>query len=666
MTRRFNTIAVTLVLITVISTTVKAQLISENFPKLILVSPKQRIITKFQKVEFGLAISKQVDALVEKYFKTGEGINPYDPDQINVETHLIHHETKDTNIVYGFYYREYKRDQENDGWRETKIATNWRVRFTPDKLGRWDVQVKITGPKIINVLETNYTFQCFDSSRRGYLKRGNQGNISDRYLRFDSGEPFFGIGETIGWGIYERRVPESFDLMQKWINEFHDAGGNYVRLWALPGAFELERVKLGDYDAHQINAWELDRIFDLVTQKDIFVQFTLFIDEWFSNDHWIKEMRWDENPYKRELNLNEFIDFFSNKEAIRYAKNRMRYFASRWGYSPQLVVYEYMSEPEDEVSYDENEKYRQIYLDWVKEIDSYVKEELSDMGDHLSSVSFKQSGGNHREEAWKYWDIDVPSFNQYGQAKYVNYLDRFSLATNTQKLNPNKPYIFGEMGASSTPTLDFCNDVSFHNGIWSVSMMGVFASTPYWWWDSAIHKKGFQKELTGLKTFFNAEELHNYQLTVRKWHNKLLLNNADLEVFYMVDKKKGKVLGWAHNTDYWWPNYYHENECIKTAIDEKTGVHVDKNDTHDYSRNLKIEKLRTPKPLVGKKIVINGLKPADIVTVNWYNTRGKGGEIKELQVERVRVSPFGKIRISFPQSEKYSNGDYAFKIEKKQ
>ena len=640
-----------------------AQQIMESFLKAYVVYPKRPEIRKYQKLELGIIPTEKMHSLVKSYFKGRDGVNPYDPDQISLEAKFIHQLSGDTNTVYGFYHREYSRDKDKGTWKELYTVSNWRIRFAPDKEGVWEAIIKVTSPKITEIMETNFTFKCVPSDNKGYLIKGDKGDLSDRYLRFsDKGAPFFGVGETIGWSSYEKPTPESYDQIKKWIGEFVQEDGNFVRLWMLPGAYTIEHKKVGDYDDHQINAWELDRIFELAEEQDFFIQLLMFINEWCPEDNWEASMRWSGNPYKRGLNLGEIIDFFENEEAKRFAKNRLRYIAARWGYSTNLAVYEYMSEPEDEVSYDENLENRKIYLDWVKEMDEYMKNELGDMGEHVTCLSFKESGGNHREEAWVHWDIDIPSFNQYGQKKGINYLDRYSLVINTQKLNPNKPYVFSEMGANSTPTLDYCSDISLHNGIWAVSMMGVCASTPYWWWDNAIHLKGYQSNFKALNAFFSEESLHKYKLKPNQWHNRMSLKRADLEVFYLRDGEAGKVIGWVHNTDYWWANYYHENECIRKAIDDKTGTHVDKNDTHDYSKNLKVHKLKKPQPLEGKKVVIKGLHSKTNYTIRWYRTTGDGGEIKELKTT-VRSKASGNLKFIFPQSEKYSEGDYAFKIQ---
>ncbi|MBA3681584.1 MAG: T9SS type A sorting domain-containing protein [Bacteroidetes bacterium] len=117
-------------------------------------------------------------------FKDANGINPYDPDKISVEA-TFSFPGKQSQTVYGFYYREYSYNTNPppanptyltvDWIENTNLQYHWRVRFAPRYIGTYTVTWKITTSygTVINYQDNiGQTFSTITSNNPGFVKLG--------------------------------------------------------------------------------------------------------------------------------------------------------------------------------------------------------------------------------------------------------------------------------------------------------------------------------------------------------------------------------------------------------------------------------------------------------------------------------------------------------------
>ena len=142
-------------------------------------------VGKHEKLELGLVVMEGVDNKINEFIEKGKnGLNPYNPEDISVEIKFIS-PTYQERIIYGFYYESFIRTDES--WEKQSTKYNWRIRFSPDEIGKWTFSVKIiTKERTIESLGAK--FNCIESTNKGVLKKDNN---SGRYLCLsESNEPF--------------------------------------------------------------------------------------------------------------------------------------------------------------------------------------------------------------------------------------------------------------------------------------------------------------------------------------------------------------------------------------------------------------------------------------------------------------------------------------------
>jgi hypothetical protein len=243
----------------------------------------------------------------------------------------------------------------------------------------------------------------------------------------------------------------------------------------------LDAPGLGRY--YQETANRLDEILKLSEEKGVYIMLTFDYHGVFKDfvDRWASNAEWRTNPYNAANGgpCENQVDFFTNEDAKKIYKNKLRYIVARWGYSTNIACWEFFNEidnvmemvdlpPGDIVSW-----HREM-ADYLKKIDPYK---------HIvtTSVTYR--------EVPALWDIENIEFSQhhnYGSTdnmkkSILNYVDRFK-----------KPDVVGEFSLGwKGPDKDHPAELyegEMHNGLWR----GMFSPTPIlplpWWWEWHYHK----------------------------------------------------------------------------------------------------------------------------------------------------------------------------------
>ena len=278
-------------------------------------------------------------------------------------------------------------------------------------------------------------------------------------------------------------------------------GTNYLRielLEGLQGLLQLGNIEiesgeekdildapgLGRY--YQKTANRLDEILRASEEKGVYIMLTFDYHGIFKDfvDVWASDAEWRTNPYNADNGgpCENQLDFFTDSEAKRIYKNKLRYIVARWGYSPNIACWELFNEIDNVI--DLLDLPPKNIVNWHREMADYLKK--IDPYKHLISTSI-----SHREipDLWQIDNIDFSQHHLYGphgdlsdiKNSIEEYIDDF-----------NKPDVIGEFAAGwKGPGKDFTAteyEKTMHNGLWR----GMFSPTPIlplpWWWEWHYHK----------------------------------------------------------------------------------------------------------------------------------------------------------------------------------
>ncbi len=242
----------------------------------------------------------------------------------------------------------------------------------------------------------------------------------------------------------------------------------------------LDAPGLGRY--YEKTAERLDEILRLSEEKGLYVMLTFdhhgifkdFIDIWASN------AEWKTNPYNAANGgpCESPTDFFTNPEAKKIYKNRLRYLVARWGYSTHLACWEFFNEVDNVLNWQDIPPL--AIVNWHKEMADYLKQ--IDPYKHLvsTSVTSKEIPG-----LWEIESLDFTQHHNYGQTNgmkksILKYVEKFK-----------KPDVVGEFAMGDKgPGKDYpieLYEIELHNGLWR----GMFSPTPVlplsWWWEWHYH-----------------------------------------------------------------------------------------------------------------------------------------------------------------------------------
>jgi hypothetical protein len=221
----------------------------------------------------------------------------------------------------------------------------------------------------------------------------------------------------------------------------------------------------------------LDEFVDLCREHNIFVMLCLDVHGSIVGSEWL------DSPYNSDNGgpCESREEFFTNEQSRKKYKNRLRYIVGRWGYSPNIAVWELFNEI-DNVSAPLNIS-DEVITSWHAEMSSFLNEIDPCSGRMVStSVSHRDIGGLNA--------ISTIDFNQKhiyhdnGDASdIISTLENYTSAF-------QKPYVIGECGWTWDWNKDFSDPQTQENLIFDFKRSlwyGVFHETPIypmsWWWE---------------------------------------------------------------------------------------------------------------------------------------------------------------------------------------
>ena len=418
--------------------------------------------------------------------------NPFDPAQIAVDAEITRPDGTRINVP-GFYHVPMRVETKHGA--ERLVVTGpaaFRVRYTPTVTGTHRVVLKATdrsGTARSAALEVTAR-----AGRSAGFVRVAAG--SPRYFAFDSGRPYFAVGENLCWSSGRTPLAD----YSAWLKGMGAARANWARLWLAFNEKGLEwtppptpkpgpghYLGLGRYALD--NAWRLDEVLRLAEANGVYLMFCLGTYGEFTEGGYFNEGGWASNPYNARNGgpCAKPADFWTNPEARRLYRQRLRYVVARWGHSPNVFAWEFWNEVPAARDRDA----------WVAEMSAYLKQ--IDPNRHLVSTTY----GDAR--TWACPDVDFTMTHMYGQAGNTANFTRQIQADARAATTVTKPYLLAEFGID-WQTGDERWDrrrsgLNMHNGAWSALMSGAAGTAMLWYWDGYIHPSNLYHVLTPARAF---------------------------------------------------------------------------------------------------------------------------------------------------------------------
>lgn len=422
----------------------------------------------------------------------GDYANAFDPDEIDVVGIFTAPDGK--NITQpAFLFQSYARKLESNYeiLRKDGDAV-WKIRFSPGIIGRYSFMIKAVDRTGATAATKPIRFRCTKSNSNGFIRVSSKDN---RYFALDDGAPYFPIGTNICWG--SSKGTYDYDAL---IPKYNAVGCNYFRIFLGPGwvttGLEKTGIPADRYGAGKIdlaNAWRLDYILDLAAANNQYVM--LCIDASLSLRKRIDSFSyWEESPMNAANGgpISEPGDFWTNTEMQRLYRNKLRYLAARYGWSTNVMSWEFWNEVDfvspSALKPDEIAQWHMRMGDYLRNIDNWK---------HLQTTSFANSAGMREIIALP--QMDLVQTHNYGSRDTSTEFYNWQLRLEKYR----KPIYFGEFGADSAGSDGVVDPkgIALHNGLWVSVMSGGSGTAMPWYWDNHIEANNLYTHFAAISAF---------------------------------------------------------------------------------------------------------------------------------------------------------------------
>jgi hypothetical protein len=647
-------------------------------------------IGRFDRLELGIELTPEATLSIENFLTGGQGINPYDYEQIKLTATFFH--KKGEYKREGFYFRNILIDTMSNTFAPARSRFPFRVRFAPPETGGYSFKLELIAKDSL-IFSYNGTLQVVESGKRGFLSVGNY-----RHLKDYDGNSFFAVGQSIAFAedpCCPPIEPSNFITHRKWISDLADNKGNFFRMRLDPWSYELEQEELGVFGSkrkpsenfeRQFHAYELDETFRLAEDRGLYIFLTMLGDYAFSSTEWFG---WKINPYNTvETSNTDFFDV-NNGHSIDQYKKKLRYFMARYGYSANLGVISLINETDHIEGYEKTKAVRANVNVWLKTIAAYLKSDAF-YPSHLLTNGYGSSPQRPDVGIDNSILFDILSTNHYSTSRrsikqrHDDMPQRVFFQPETKK-----PFIYGELGAGlcvgqSNSLPDWFSDADFHNTIWSTAMYSqAFGNGLYWWdWEQESHLDPKDPSRSGLNhrqnfralSQFFTESPPNFEMEdfTSDWDSDLEalneLGKRKIEWIANVNKDGTKGFGWVHNSDYFWIN----DPLALTSENCSNCVYGGLNAFYDSDcyneKNSAVNAFNEPKGPYGfaqkhEEISLKGFKAFRKYTLEIWSCYGDGGLFTTIEI---RANSLGRLNFrrnlgTYP-GDGYGDPDFAYKV----
>jgi hypothetical protein len=413
--------------------------------------------------------------------------NPFDPEQISVEAEFIAPSGKRITVP-GFFTQDFERVVRDGREILRKVGSPYfAVRFTPVEVGTYHYRIVAmghgTGDKGQETGETVkrrngdtekeasqwLTLKVLPNPQaKGFVRRGRFW-----HLQFEDGTPFIPVGLNVCWS------GNNLSAYERWFEAMRKNGANFARIWLVRWNMGLEwtpsdgngvYLGLGKYALD--NAWRIDELIRIAERNGIYLMLCLgYHGELADRQLYFGEQAWDKNPYNRKNGgpCDKPADFWTNPEARRFYKQRLRYIIARYAHSPNVLAFEFW-----------NEVHAPAH--WVKEMAQFVRS--IDPYGHLLTTTYGD------DEVWQLPEMDFSQTHWYGDGSQRDCVTTIVNIHRYHLERYRKPFLLGEFGIDwRTSDLTYDpkgNALHWHNGMWASLMSGGMGTACVWYWDNYI------------------------------------------------------------------------------------------------------------------------------------------------------------------------------------
>jgi hypothetical protein len=402
--------------------------------------------------------------------------NPFDPGLIALDATFTMPSGK-IMVVPAFWYQGYTRSISGGTEYDTVSGPpQWRLRFTPPEVGSYSLSLAMqTNGQPCGTIITNFVVASNSPPARfGYvgIAPGNQ------YFQTGDGQGLPLNGEDVAWP--SSRGTYDYD---GWFASMQAATENFARVWMWPTSFGIEDAPgtLNNYALQP--AWQLDYVLQLAEQKGIYVQLCLDYHGMFevTPDVWGGNNYWPTNPYNI-TNGGPCINqdaFFTNSPAKATYQKRLRYLIARYGYSQNLLDWEFFNEIDHEFAYINTTD----LAAWHSQMGSWLH--VNDPYKHLVTTSLSYASAD--PGLWAVPQLDFLSWHNYFNGK-TNPAAAMVSDASYYRQTYGRAVQVGEYGTDWT---GWGNAVvgdpylrGLRQGIWGGALGGSVGTAMSWWWQN--------------------------------------------------------------------------------------------------------------------------------------------------------------------------------------
>jgi hypothetical protein len=417
--------------------------------------------------------------------------NPFDPTQIRIDGEFVAPSGKRL-LVPGFFTQDFERASPDGTSLRPVGEPYFAVRFTPTELGTYRYRIVMTGRGTrdegratvtqMQVASAWFTLKVTSNPQgkgRGMRDEGREKGFVRRgkfwHLQFDDGTPFVPVGLNVCWSS------NNLSAYERWFSAMKRNGANFARIWLVRWNMGLEWTKgdgngmyqgIGRYALD--NAWRIDELLRLAERNGIYLMLCLgYHGELADRQLYFGEQAWDKNPYNRKNGgpCDKPADFWTNPDAKRLYKQRLRYLIARYAHSPNVLAFEFWNEVH-------------APADWVREMAQFVRS--VDIYGHLLTTTYGD------DAVWQLPEMDFTQAHWYGDGSQRDCTMTVVNLHRQHMERYRKPFLLGEFGIDwRTPDITYDpkgNALHWHNGMWASLMSGGMGTACVWWWDNYIDR----------------------------------------------------------------------------------------------------------------------------------------------------------------------------------
>ena len=399
--------------------------------------------------------------------------NPFDSDRIRLDATITFPSGR-TLVVPAFWYQGFQLSLSGGNEQDVPVGTGgWRFRFTPPESGSYSLSLTIqtNGQPFGGPVITNFSVPPSPPPlRSGYVGIAP----SRQYFQTGDGQPLRLVGENVAWG----NGPGTFSY-DTWFSHMQSAGENYARIWMCPWEFGIETTANSRTNYSLRAAWQLDQVLQLAEQRGIYVLLCLDFHGMFATqpDSWGGNNYWPQNPYNVTNGgpCKVANDFFTNSTARWLYQKRLRYLIARYGYSQNLLAWEFFNEIDNEYSFLNSAN----VAAWHGVMGGWMH--TNDVFGHLVTTSL--TGNSDRPEIWSLPQLDFAAYHSYSETAPAG---RLNTVAQSFLQRYGKPVMVGEFGTSSDGW-NRTNDPylrGWRQGIWGGALGGSAGTAMSWWWEN--------------------------------------------------------------------------------------------------------------------------------------------------------------------------------------